>query len=900
MILSWRSEQLLRYEKTRAKLVEFAVPEDRYPRFAADPDDLIFSTVFALSRYCEELLAHPGAEEISMLKEDLITVSQYYNAVVQGKQHQDHDQLFLLIGATAYYLSDDFGSAKVLVSKIDSWKPHGKTIDFLFYILRYLLCNKKISIDIIPNELKDIAETVTRHFDEGADERDVYSALQRLMEHKPYQDSEEDTTFSDFVYAIVVYAMKFSARILLPQYTKCEEKYWDEYFIAENSLKLIWPAQKLIFDKGALQHQDMVVPLPTGVGKTKSIELIIRASFLQNKCNAAIIIAPLRALCNEITSELIDAFGKQVVINQFSDTMQEDFEVEMADDFKHIFICTPEKLSYVIRHEDSLLSKIGLYIFDEAHLFDDPNRGALYELLVSEINRNRDDNSQMILFSAVLSNASQLADWLFHAPDACINYALVRTTEKAIGFASSDGVIHYYEQRRMDEQSFFVPHTVKQIQLQRIGLERKDRVFPENNSRDLSLYYAFQLCSIDGVAIFAGQVRSIPGFMRRIVDLDKRSFDLKTCLKNDNAKEKEKLSKLLQIHYGKKSEVVEAATIGVYPHYAGLPSGVKAAIEYALRKRHIHLVICTSTLAEGVNLPIKHLIFSTLTQGRQRIQARKMQNLIGRTGRSGMYTEGSIIIAIPDLYDNQHNYSSGGHHKWFESKRLFMQSNIEASGSTILCLINNMKLDYQHSLPGENLTRFLIKNYGQKDCYLKLNKMIKEAYVNKLSIEEYDKNRDIMLTNVAIIESTINNIESYLCYLYEQHGSSFIITQVAEDLITSSFAYYLADEEQKKRLKELFQTIAQRIQETLGIDQHTYYSRSMYGIAVSKEILNWVNNNLLEIQGLSLEDLASTLINTFYDLFSDKVTLEKEVLYRILLEWIEGKMYYDGVSQEMG
>lgn len=252
-----------------------------------------------------------------------------------------------------------------------------------------------------------------------------------------------------------------------------------------------------------------------------------------------------------------------------------------------------------------------------------------------------------------------------------------------------------------------------------------------------------------------------------------------------------------------------------------------------------------------------------------------------------------MLLDIPDLYDNQHNYSSGGHHKWFESKRLFMQSNIEASGSTILCLINNMKLDYQHSLPGENLTRFLIKNYGQKDCYLKLNKMIKEAYVNKFSIEEYDKNRDIMLTNVAMIESTINNIESYLCYLYEQHGSSFIITQVAEDLITSSFAYYLADEEQKKRLKELFQTIAQRIQETLGIDQHTYYSRSMYGIAVSKEILNWVNNNLLEIQGLSLEDLASTLINTFYDLFSDKVTLEKEVLYRILLEWIEGKMYYD-------
>ena len=88
---------------------------------------------------------------------------------------------------------------------------------------------------------------------------------------------------------------------------------------------MLWPAQRLIAEKGLLRGESSIVQLPTGVGKTRSIELIIRAAFLSERANIAIIVAPLRALCNEITMDMYKAFGNDVTINQFSDVLQNDF-----------------------------------------------------------------------------------------------------------------------------------------------------------------------------------------------------------------------------------------------------------------------------------------------------------------------------------------------------------------------------------------------------------------------------------------------------------------------------------------------------------------------------------------------------------------------------------------------
>ena len=241
-----------------------------------------------------------------------------------------------------------------------------------------------------------------------------------------------------------------------------------------------------------LSGEKPIVQLPTGVGKTKSIELIIRSTFLSNRTATAIIVAPLRALCNEIASDMTSAFGESVLINQFSDILENDFFVDFTLKAT-ILICTPEKLSYIIHHQVEFLDEIGLYIFDESHMFDDGRRGTAYELLISEIRKHINTEKQIVLLSAVLSNAEQIKQWLFNENGTLASDPAIKTTPKSIGFSSQTRDIHYYSEDP-EREDFYVPRSIEVNLLKKLGKERKKRYFPNlTDPKDIAIYYANKL-----------------------------------------------------------------------------------------------------------------------------------------------------------------------------------------------------------------------------------------------------------------------------------------------------------------------------------------------------------------------------------------------------------------------
>jgi hypothetical protein len=95
----------------------------------------------------------------------------------------------------------------------------------------------------------------------------------------------------------------------------------------------------------------------------------------------------------------------------------------------------------------------------------------------------------------------------------------------------------------------------------------------------------------------------------------------------------------------------------------------------------INFVVCTSTLAQGVNLPIRYLIVTGVYQGGERILVRDFHNLIGRAGRAGMHTEGSIIFADTKVFDKKYDVKERW--RWSTAKNLLDPSNAEPSGSSI-------------------------------------------------------------------------------------------------------------------------------------------------------------------------------------------------------------------------
>ncbi|MNJ44715.1 ski2-like helicase [compost metagenome] len=88
-------------------------------------------------------------------------------------------------------------------------------------------------------------------------------------------------------------------------------------------------------------------------------------------------------------------------------------------------------------------------------------------------------------------------------------------------------------------------------------------------------------------------------------------------------------------------------------------------MEELLRDRRIQLVICTSTLAEGVNLPIRSLVLYSvqrrLGSGQaENMLARDIKNLVGRAGRAGANTKGLVICANPDQWWLVHPVATAG------------------------------------------------------------------------------------------------------------------------------------------------------------------------------------------------------------------------------------------------
>jgi POLQ-like helicase len=120
----------------------------------------------------------------------------------------------------------------------------------------------------------------------------------------------------------------------------------------------------------------------------------------------------------------------------------------------------------------------------------------------------------------------------------------------------------------------------------------------------------------------------------------------------------------------------------MFAHHGNTPQGIGLAVEHAIRNDLARFVICTSTLAQGVNLPIRYLLVTSLYQDAERIKVRDFHNLIGRAGSAGMHTEGSILFADADIYDKRKSHVDKW--RWTQVKELPEPANSEPCISSLL------------------------------------------------------------------------------------------------------------------------------------------------------------------------------------------------------------------------
>ena len=415
--------------------------------------------------------------------------------------------------------------------------------------------------------------------------------------------------------------------------------------------------------------------------------------------------------------------------------------------------------------------------------------------------------------------------------------------------------------------------------------ERKKRYFPKlTDPKDIAIYYANKLCKNGGAAIFANRTRSVQTIIQQIIDLDSREYDLSGIQKYSNTLEMSRIAKLMADYYGCDHPYTKACNLGVAPHYSNLPNGLRLAIEYAFRKKDLHLVICTSTLAQGVNIPIKYLFMTSFMLDQNSMKIRNFQNLMGRTARSGMYTEGSVIVTDSKLFDNKNNRRNGGFYKWENCVKMFDSHAAEPCESSILWLVQDIEINHDDHVKGVYIANYIINNYSHWDCFESCYEKILQTYERKKQTPMNQKSVAVLKTALTIRQHVVETIENHLCFvLSNDEGSDAQV--VALELCKETLAYFMANDAEKTLLEKIFDVIAQKAK-TVDRVKIKRYSKSMLGIDDALIIEAWLAETQFMEQQLSDSEIFEMLLSFFID--THKIGRTEEYFPDICRMWLDG------------
>ena len=416
----------------------------------------------------------------------------------------------------------------------------------------------------------------------------------------------------------------------------------------------LWPPQvDLLTDAvGSPLRIDVrraVLTFPTSAGKTLLAQLLV-VQHLAVAGTSVCFVAPSHSLCRETREGLgrrVWTLRRRIVEGgPLGDRLRTHADVVTM---------TPEKLASRLRaDEQALLDEFGLFVLDEAHLVGDETRGWSFETTISRLHSlTADTDHRILLLSAALGGTASVQTWLGTTGAATTSTSTWRGPRR----------LHATYTYKQDEASTVVRPPEGQQRLPRTVTD---------------LYGVVNLY-VEGTAIArrrtkVGQVTTTPGGKPKrpsrskqllpIVRLAARSGPVLVVHATKKAAERlaeeiadtreetaatSAIVQLAEQRMGAAHNLVVALRRGVAYHHAALPADVQAEIEDAVRQGAIDIICATSTLTEGVNLPVRTVIISERgyydgTEFHTFIDSAGLMNAAGRAGRAGRETEGWVVV----------------------------------------------------------------------------------------------------------------------------------------------------------------------------------------------------------------------------------------------------------------
>ncbi|MCP1537678.1 DEAD/DEAH box helicase [Methylorubrum extorquens] len=433
---------------------------------------------------------------------------------------------------------------------------------------------------------------------------------------------------------------------------------------------LVWRNHRAAIEGGLLDAgTSAVMNFPTGSGKTTLASLKIISTRLTK--GSTIYLAPTHALCDQIRSDLNrDLAG-------IGDVEVGDIEAIELSEEPIVYVMTPEQCLAGIAFRPEFFDRIGLLVFDECHLLHpSASRGArrsLDAMLTLLAFIDTCPKADLLLLSAMIRNAGELANWLESIGKApCIAFedpwkptrqarAAVIYEKNEIRSAARDrkaaplaqpyGVFNL---RRgwnpVDPESNLVSALIsKRVQL---GFGPSG-ITSNRNQVAIEIADATQIGGLNynpKVLIFAENKNAVRSIARSLNQRAERSPPELTAYESV-------MQRMIKAEFGAEYEHLNPTDAKVGVHFGDMLPCERNFVESLFKRAGgYNILVATSTLAQGLNLPCEIVIMagtdrfdeSAERPKRESIPAHDLLNALGRAGRAGTAAAGvSIVVPGP-------------------------------------------------------------------------------------------------------------------------------------------------------------------------------------------------------------------------------------------------------------
>jgi superfamily II DNA/RNA helicase len=368
------------------------------------------------------------------------------------------------------------------------------------------------------------------------------------------------------------------------------------------------------------------ISAPTSAGKSFVLMMEAARVVIEQQWDI-IYIVPTLSLINQVTEDFIKYFKELKIkgikiFNTYNPEFVKDKEV-------HIFILTQERAIAAFSMIDSPFQKQSMLIIDEIQNiehFDSGDSEIRSKILMDTIFEFRflKNINKIIISGARISKMNSLCEGLFDNKDCVVSstdvspvlnltysiakrrnyysfkqYCSLLKNPKIINITNPSVIVGYGRKRYNDSFLQYLSTLVLKL-----GDNSQNIIFAPTSTQARKI--AVSLCSQKSKTT-TDDLHSLSEYLKETI---RDNYDLAIIVEN-----------------------------GIAYHHGKLPSHVRRVIEYAVSKKILNNIVCTTTLMQGLNMPAQNVIirnphlYINKNNGVAELSSYEMANLRGRAGR---------------------------------------------------------------------------------------------------------------------------------------------------------------------------------------------------------------------------------------------------------------------------